>query len=156
MWDLLTKGQWRNCGVSHNKAGAKWPSKSLRSLWSFQSMVNLNKLGYKCKRTTLLNRLSNPYTTYAPILGPIQLWQFLLEMLSDKSCHHIISWTGTGNDQDICTVTVAVWESRSPAQATFYIPNQCCRLAEKFSLKLRRLFHQNFQSVCCMSVLSLF
>ena len=26
--------------------------------------------------------------------GPIQLWQFLLELLSDKTCRHIISWTG--------------------------------------------------------------
>jgi len=26
--------------------------------------------------------------------GPIQLWQFLLELLSDKSCRHFIAWTG--------------------------------------------------------------
>ncbi|XP_023341060.1 protein c-ets-2-B [Eurytemora carolleeae] len=28
--------------------------------------------------------------------GPIQLWQFLLELLSDKSCQSIIRWTGQG------------------------------------------------------------
>merc|ERR1711881_190611 len=28
--------------------------------------------------------------------GPIQLWQFILELLSDKSCQHFISWTGDG------------------------------------------------------------
>uniref|UniRef100_A0A4W5P3P1 ETS proto-onco 2, transcription factor n=1 Tax=Hucho hucho TaxID=62062 RepID=A0A4W5P3P1_9TELE len=28
--------------------------------------------------------------------GPIQLWQFLLELLTDKSCQAIISWTGDG------------------------------------------------------------
>ncbi|XP_062341656.1 protein C-ets-2 [Osmerus eperlanus] len=28
--------------------------------------------------------------------GPIQLWQFLLELLTDKSCQSIISWTGDG------------------------------------------------------------
>ncbi|KAB0401208.1 hypothetical protein E2I00_018556 [Balaenoptera physalus] len=28
--------------------------------------------------------------------GPIQLWQFLLELLSDKSCQPFISWTGDG------------------------------------------------------------
>ncbi|XP_021366639.1 protein c-ets-1-B-like isoform X3 [Mizuhopecten yessoensis] len=28
--------------------------------------------------------------------GPIQLWQFLLELLTDKSCEHFISWTGDG------------------------------------------------------------
>lgn len=28
--------------------------------------------------------------------GPIQLWQFLLELLTDKSCQNFISWTGDG------------------------------------------------------------
>lgn len=28
--------------------------------------------------------------------GPIQLWQFLLELLTDKSCQNYISWTGSG------------------------------------------------------------
>ena len=37
--------------------------------------------------------------------GPIQLWQFLLELLTDKTCINIISWTGDGwefkmNDPD--------------------------------------------------------
>ena len=39
-----------------------------------------------------------PYfnTTFFPklFLGPIQLWQFLLELLSDKTCESIIRWTG--------------------------------------------------------------
>uniref|UniRef100_A0A3B4FAL8 ETS domain-containing protein n=1 Tax=Pundamilia nyererei TaxID=303518 RepID=A0A3B4FAL8_9CICH len=28
--------------------------------------------------------------------GPIQLWQFLLELLTDHSCQSCISWTGNG------------------------------------------------------------
>ena len=28
--------------------------------------------------------------------GPIQLWQFILELLSDKTCQHFVSWTGDG------------------------------------------------------------
>lgn len=28
--------------------------------------------------------------------GPIQLWQFLLELLMDKTCQQYISWTGDG------------------------------------------------------------
>ncbi len=28
--------------------------------------------------------------------GPIQLWQFLLELLTDKNCQHFVSWTGDG------------------------------------------------------------
>lgn len=31
-----------------------------------------------------------------PGSGPIQLWQFLLELLSDKACQQFISWTGDG------------------------------------------------------------
>lgn len=28
--------------------------------------------------------------------GPIQLWQFLLELLLDSACRTFISWTGDG------------------------------------------------------------
>lgn len=28
--------------------------------------------------------------------GPIQLWQFILELLSDKTCQNFVSWTGDG------------------------------------------------------------
>ena len=31
-----------------------------------------------------------------PTGGPIQLWQFLLELLSDKNNQSFISWTGDG------------------------------------------------------------
>ena len=31
-----------------------------------------------------------------PQSGPVQLWQFLLELLSDRNCQHIIAWTGAG------------------------------------------------------------
>jgi len=40
-----------------------------------------------------------PAPQHAPTItptGPIQLWQFILEQLSDKSCQHFISWTGDG------------------------------------------------------------
>ncbi|XP_076228814.1 ETS transcription factor pointed isoform X5 [Nomia melanderi] len=39
------------------------------------------------------------YTSSGPCFtgsGPIQLWQFLLELLTDKSCQGFISWTGDG------------------------------------------------------------
>lgn len=43
--------------------------------------------------------------------GPIQLWQFLLELLMDKSCQNFISWTGEGwefklTDPDEVSVTI--------------------------------------------------
>uniref|UniRef100_A0A3Q2R2I0 ETS domain-containing protein n=1 Tax=Fundulus heteroclitus TaxID=8078 RepID=A0A3Q2R2I0_FUNHE len=37
--------------------------------------------------------LLNPLSTGS---GPIQLWQFLLELLTDRSCQSCISWTGDG------------------------------------------------------------
>ena len=38
---------------------------------------------------------SNPGPAYTGS-GPIQLWQFLLELLTDKTCQHCIAWTGDG------------------------------------------------------------
>ncbi|XP_041037200.1 protein c-ets-1-B-like isoform X1 [Carcharodon carcharias] len=39
---------------------------------------------------------SRPVLTEYTGNGPIQLWQFLLELLLDKSCQSFISWTGDG------------------------------------------------------------
>ncbi|XP_067831521.1 protein c-ets-1-B-like isoform X2 [Heptranchias perlo] len=39
---------------------------------------------------------SGPVLTEYTGNGPIQLWQFLLELLLDKSCQSFISWTGDG------------------------------------------------------------
>ncbi|OQR74971.1 protein C-ets-1-like, partial [Tropilaelaps mercedesae] len=39
----------------------------------------------------------NPQRFLAAMLagnGPVQLWQFLLELLTDKTCQNLISWTG--------------------------------------------------------------
>ena len=38
----------------------------------------------------------NPTGIVPPTGGPIQLWQFLLELLSDKINQSFISWTGDG------------------------------------------------------------
>lgn len=53
----------------------------------------------------LLNRLTFRFRCYIATLvtralfvlasGPIQLWQFLLELLTDKACQGFICWTGT-------------------------------------------------------------
>lgn len=42
--------------------------------------------------------------------GPIQLWQFLLELLMDKTCQNFISWTGEGwefkltDPDEVCSI----------------------------------------------------
>ncbi len=43
---------------------------------------------------TLTQGEQGPVVT--PGNGPIQLWQFLLQLLSDKTCQGFISWTGNG------------------------------------------------------------
>lgn len=45
--------------------------------------MSLKKAVYKCLCFVLGN-------------GPIQLWQFLLELLTDRSCQQFIAWTGNG------------------------------------------------------------
>ena len=50
--------------------------------------------------------------------GPIQLWQFLLELLTDKSCQQFISWTGDGwefklTDPDEVSVALVCWSGGS-------------------------------------------
>lgn len=47
--------------------------------------------------------------------GPIQLWQFLLELLMDKTCQGFISWTGDG------------WEFKltDPDEVSLYKPALC-------------------------------
>ena len=47
--------------------------------------------------------------------GPIQLWQFLLEMLTDRTCQHIITWTGDG------------WEFKltDPDEVSIFLEGKC-------------------------------
>ncbi|XP_017487495.1 PREDICTED: protein C-ets-2-like [Rhagoletis zephyria] len=50
--------------------------------------------------TAAPTNVSNTSPAIAPSFidgsGPIQLWQFLLELLTDKECQNFISWTGDG------------------------------------------------------------
>ncbi|XP_048515594.1 protein C-ets-1 isoform X2 [Athalia rosae] len=51
------------------------------------------------QKPLLQNAMLTGYTGGGPCFtgsGPIQLWQFLLELLTDKSCQGFISWTGDG------------------------------------------------------------
>ena len=50
-------------------------------------------------RIPVLSRDCSPPQPQGPCFtgsGPIQLWQFLLELLTDKTCQNFIAWTGDG------------------------------------------------------------
>ncbi|XP_066497525.1 ETS1-related protein isoform X2 [Hoplias malabaricus] len=74
-------------------------------------------------------------STY-PGSGPIQLWQFLLELLLDSACHTFISWTGDG------------WEFKmsDPAEVAKrwgQCKNKPKMNYEKLSRGLRYYYHKN-------------
>ncbi|XP_028837252.1 ETS1-related protein [Denticeps clupeoides] len=71
-----------------------------------------------------------------PGSGPIQLWQFLLELLLDSACHAFISWTGDG------------WEFKmsDPAEVAKrwgQCKNKPKMNYEKLSRGLRYYYHKN-------------
>ncbi|XP_007239277.2 ETS1-related protein isoform X2 [Astyanax mexicanus] len=71
-----------------------------------------------------------------PGSGPIQLWQFLLELLLDSTCHTFISWTGDG------------WEFKmsDPAEVAKrwgQCKNKPKMNYEKLSRGLRYYYHKN-------------
>lgn len=88
--------------------GGHWPSEM-----NHQHYGNLNRDGHVSLNNNLQNMMgihspvSIPGQDSKPVIqaavlagysgsGPIQLWQFLLELLTDKSCQNFISWTGDG------------------------------------------------------------
>ncbi|XP_048776196.1 transforming protein p54/c-ets-1-like isoform X2 [Ostrea edulis] len=85
---------WSDCSES-----------SLNDSWSSEYRGGLN-MGVSRSLQSSPTDLSYPQSEVKPSnfpamvgysgSGPIQLWQFLLELLTDKNCQHFISWTGDG------------------------------------------------------------
>lgn len=85
---------WSDCSES-----------SLNDSWSSEYRGGLN-MGVSRSLQSSPTDLSFPQSEVKPSnfpamvgysgSGPIQLWQFLLELLTDKNCQHFISWTGDG------------------------------------------------------------
>ncbi|XP_061184153.1 ETS-like protein pointed isoform X2 [Saccostrea echinata] len=85
---------WSDCSES-----------SLNDSWSSEYRGGLN-IGVSRSLQSSPTDLSYPQSEVKPSnfpamvgysgSGPIQLWQFLLELLTDKNCQHFISWTGDG------------------------------------------------------------
>ncbi|XP_060718135.1 ETS1-related protein isoform X2 [Tachysurus vachellii] len=93
------------------------------------------------RRNTTSQRLDrdgevSPGMSAYPGSGPIQLWQFLLELLLDSACHTFISWTGDG------------WEFKmsDPAEVAKrwgQCKNKPKMNYEKLSRGLRYYYHKN-------------
>ncbi|XP_056409300.1 uncharacterized protein LOC130325793 [Hyla sarda] len=68
--------------------------------------------------------------------GPIQLWQFLLELLQDASCQKLISWTGNGWEFKLSDPNEVArrWGKRKNKPRMNY---------EKLSRGLRYYYHKN-------------
>ncbi|XP_037532469.1 ETS1-related protein [Nematolebias whitei] len=92
------------------------------------------------RRTTPPQRLERegPVTgmsTY-PGSGPIQLWQFLLELLLDSACRNFISWTGDGWEFKMSDPTEV-------AKRWGQCKNKPKMNYEKLSRGLRYYYHKN-------------
>lgn len=71
-----------------------------------------------------------------PGSGPIQLWQFLLELLLDSACHTFISWTGDGWEFKMSDPTEV-------AKRWGQCKNKPKMNYEKLSRGLRYYYHKN-------------
>ncbi|KGL98319.1 Protein C-ets-2, partial [Charadrius vociferus] len=119
------KGKLREHESSDSGAESYESSDSMLQSWNSQSsLVDLQRVpSYEsfeddCSQSLCLSKptmsfkdyiqeRSDPVEQGKPVIpaailagftgsGPIQLWQFLLELLTDKSCQSFISWTGDG------------------------------------------------------------
>ncbi|XP_063798245.1 protein c-ets-1-B-like [Pseudophryne corroboree] len=68
--------------------------------------------------------------------GPIQLWQFLLELLQDSTCQKLINWTGNGWEFKLSdpNEVARIWGRRKNKPRMNY---------EKLSRGLRYYYHKN-------------
>ncbi|XP_009889129.1 PREDICTED: protein C-ets-1 [Charadrius vociferus] len=74
---------------------------SFESIESYDSCDRLTQSWSSQSSFQSLQRVCKPVIPAAALAGytgsgPIQLWQFLQELLTDKSCQSFISWTGDG------------------------------------------------------------
>ena len=83
---------WDHRNPSQSSRPPCWPLiKVIRTSATLQAATNVNN--FFVGQQTGGPPGSGPCFTGS---GPIQLWQFLLELLTDKSCQNFISWTGDG------------------------------------------------------------
>ncbi|KAI2798833.1 Friend leukemia integration 1 transcription factor [Blomia tropicalis] len=74
------------------------------------------------------NAIQDPYQMFGPTSsrlassgsGQIQLWQFLLELLSDSGNSNCITWEGTNGEFKLTDPATSYWTSPSAAAANLY------------------------------------
>lgn len=106
---------------SNDSTGTSWGTPHHTSHPEFSHPAYMGAMG--CLDKGMLSGYGTPGST--PCFtgsGPIQLWQFLLELLTDKTCQNFISWTGDG------------WEFKltDPDEVKFYFLNFFSRFNSKF------------------------
>ena len=84
-------------GLLVNDVKSNMNQQHLMLKYDYQSSPVTTTDGYNTSTSTTVSNNNNnnggPCFTGS---GPIQLWQFLLELLTNKSCQSFISWTGEG------------------------------------------------------------
>ncbi|KAK3085144.1 hypothetical protein FSP39_025064 [Pinctada imbricata] len=90
--------QWPDCSHGNQSLNESWSSVEHRSM--------ISPGGYhrspQASPTDMMYHQETKHNIQAATLagysgsGPIQLWQFLLELLTDKTCQHFIGWSGDG------------------------------------------------------------
>lgn len=82
-----------SCPLSCLLGGPRSPAYSVSTM---PRRAMLSRLVTERVRSLMISDSPCNLPLFTPGSGPIQLWQFLLELLSDKSCQSFISWTGDG------------------------------------------------------------
>ncbi|XP_022255450.1 protein c-ets-1-A-like isoform X1 [Limulus polyphemus] len=84
---------------SHHPGFNRLPPRDSHAQLNHVNPMQSQHLNQTPEQSPLLGSDSKPFVQAAALAGysgsgPIQLWQFLLELLTDKTCQNFISWTG--------------------------------------------------------------
>ncbi|XP_040278293.1 ETS translocation variant 2 [Bufo bufo] len=148
-WNSWDDSTWMSCNQSQDLRTQASPRSAVQrtSLTGF----HYNKTGFhQTSGLTADTDKEGCYTTYGQKSmeardnkpptsagsGPIQLWQFLLELLQDSSCEKLISWTGNGWEFKLSDPNEVArrWGKRKNKPRMNY---------EKLSRGLRYYYHKN-------------
>ncbi|XP_029442261.1 protein C-ets-2-like isoform X2 [Rhinatrema bivittatum] len=118
-----------------------WNQNPRKGSYAWADCMDYNYQSYPLSTTTSSTAPRTSSQTCRPRAvhtgsGPIQLWQFLLELLQDKACQAFISWTGNGWEFRLSDPSEVAkrWGRRKNKPRMNY---------EKLSRGLRYYYHKN-------------